>query len=244
MLRRLVWALLASTVFSGFSATAALSADADEFADFPDVPEAERIDASFRDAGMYIGVRGGAVFADDTRFTIAGPATVRNDYDLGYTGSGFVGLELPDIYYGLGVRLEGELGLAQFEVDTHTVGAAPIASAASFGATDALYGMANLYVDYGLGVFRPFVGGGIGVAQVEFDNHGITGAPGVMDDTANGLAWQVMGGLGVDVTNAITLEAMVRYQAIQDVGVISSTGPKTQVDLASTQVMLGARFSF
>ncbi len=244
MLRRLAWTLLASTLFSGFSATAAISADDEDFADFPDVPDVQRFDDAFRDAGLYVGVRGGAIWANETRFTINAGTPVENAYELGLGGSGFFGVDLPDIYYGLGVRLEGELGLSQFDIDTHNVGGAAVTAANAFGSTDAFTGMVNLYFDYGLGVMRPFVGGGIGVARVGFDDHGVTGAPGVMDDTENGLAWQVMVGLGVDVTSAVTIEAMVRYQGIEDVGLVSATGPKTQVDLGASQVMLGARFNF
>lgn len=244
MLRRLAWTLLASTLFSGFSATAAISADAEDFADFPDVPEVQRFDDAFRDAGFYAGLRGGTVWANDTRFAINAGTPVENTYQLGFSGSGFIGVDLPDIYYGLGVRLEGELGLSQFAVDTHTVGGAAVAATGSFGKTDAFTGTVNLYLDYGFGVVRPFVGGGVGVARVGFDDHGVTGSPGVMDDTENGLTWQVMAGLGVDVTSTITVEAMVRYQGIEDVGLVSATGPKTQVDLGTSQVMLGARFNF
>ena len=242
MLRRICWALLASTVFSGFGATAAISAD--DFSDFPDVPDIGRFEDTFREAGFYAGARAGAVWADDTTFTITGPNSVENAYDVGLVGSAFVGFEIPDLYWGAGVRAEAELGYSQFDVDTHTVGGTPTAAADSFGSTDAVFAMANLYVDYGLGALRPFVGGGVGVARVDFENHGVTGNLGVMDDTENGFAWQVMGGVGWAVTGDLTLEAMVRYQEVWDVELVSSTGPISHVDLASTQVLLGARYSF
>lgn len=242
MVRRFFWGLMALTVFSGFSATAAISAD--DFSDFPDTPVIERFDDAFREAGFYAGARGGAVFADDTRFTITGPSTVENAYETGLTGSLFFGFEVPDLYFGAGARLEAEVGYSQLDVDTHTVAGTPVVAANSFGSTDAFTAMANLYVDYNLGAFRPFVGGGIGVARAGFDNHGVTGNLGVMDDTENGFAWQVMAGVGFDVTSDLTIEAMVRYQEILDVELMSSTGPTSTLDLASTHVLLGARYSF
>lgn len=243
MFRRFVVVLLTSTVFSCFSAVSAMSADA-EFSDFPDVPSSDRIEDSFRDAGFYVGARGGAVWANDTQFTITGPALVANSYDLGFVGSLFVGFEVPDLYHGIGMRLEGELGYRQAEVDFHTVAGTPATSANSFGSTDAFTAMANLYADYTLGALRPFIGGGIGVGRVDFEGHGVTGNLGVMDNTENGFAWQVSGGVGYDVTADITVEAMVRYQEILGVELVSATGPVSHVDLASTQVLLGARFSF
>jgi opacity protein-like surface antigen len=91
---------------------------------------------------------------------------------------------------------------------------------------------------------RPFLGAGIGVGRVSLKDHGVTGNLNVMDDTANGFAWQVMGGLGYDVTSALTLEAMVRYQSIEDAELISATGPASNIDLSATSLLLGARVSF
>lgn len=243
MFRRFFVVLLTSTVLSCFSAVSAMSADA-EFSDFPDVPSNVRIEDTFRDAGFYVGARGGLVWANDTQFTIAGPNLVENAYDLGLAGSLFIGFDVPDLYHGIGVRLEGELGYMQADVDFHTVAGTPVTSANSFGSTDAFTAMANLYADYTLGAFRPFVGGGIGVGRVDFENHGVTGNLGVMDNTENGFAWQVSGGAGYDVSAALTVEAMVRYQEIQGVELVSTTGPVSTLDLASTQLLLGARLSF
>lgn len=243
MLRRFVMVLLTSTVFSGFSAISAMSADT-EFTDFPDVPDVVRFEDTFRDAGFYVGARGGAVWADDTQFTITGPALVENDYDIGLAGSLFVGFEVPDLYHGIGLRLEGELGYKKADVDIHTVAGTATAAADSFGSTDAFTAVVNVYADYSFGALRPFVGGGIGVARVDFQNHGVTGSLGVMDDRDNGFTWQVSGGVGYDVTAAITVEAMVRYQEIQGVELVSSTGPGSDLDLSSTQLLVGARFSF
>eukprot|EP00752_Nemacystus_decipiens_P018988 g17044.t1 len=203
-----------------------------------------RFEDAFRDAGFYAGARGGAIWANDTQFTITGPNLVENSYDVGLVGSLFVGFEVPDLYHGIGARVEAEFGYQQADVDTHIVGGTPVTAANSFGSTDAFTAMANVYADYSFGAIRPFLGGGIGVARVDFDNHGVTGNLGVMDDRENGFAWQVSGGIAYDVSAAITMEAMVRYQDIDGVELVSSTGPVSTIDLASTQVLLGARFSF
>lgn len=241
MVRLLSAALVAGSVLSG--GTAVMAAEI-EFSDFPAVPDVVRFEESFRDAGFYAGTRGGIAFAQDTDFAIIAATRVDNTYELGIAGSAFFGFEVPDLYLGVGVRLEGELSYSQFDVDTHTVGGALISADNSLGSTDAFMGMANLYVDYGLGAFRPFIGGGIGVARLDFDAHGLSTATGVMDDTDNGFAWQAMGGLAYDVNSALTVEAMVRYQNVMDVGLVSATGPASSVDLSNTQVLLGARFSF
>lgn len=243
MMRRFLQSVLAMTVFSGWGSLAALSADA-EFADFPDVPQIERLDSAFREAGFYLGARGGVVLANDSEFTITGSVLVENAYEMGFAGSGFVGFELPDLYWGAGLRVEGEAGLIHLDVETHTVGGTEQADKDSFGSTKALAGFLNAYVDLGSGGLRPFVGGGVGVARLTFDDHGVTGNLGVMDDAGNAFAWQVMAGASVHLTKAISLEGMVRHQGVMDVELVSSTGPMSEVDLSSTQLLFGMRYHF
>ncbi|MEM1284552.1 MAG: outer membrane beta-barrel protein [Pseudomonadota bacterium] len=243
MVRRIFKYLLAVTVFSGWGSLAALSADA-EFADFPDVPQMDRLDNAFREAGFYVGARGGVVLANDSEFTITGPDLVENAYEMGYGGYGFIGFELPDLYWGAGLRLEGEVGLIHLDVETHTVGGTERSEDDSFGSTEAIAGFLNAYVDFGNGGLRPFIGGGVGVARVTFDDHGVTGALGVMDDAGNAFAWQIMAGASVHLTDAVSLEGMVRHQSVMDVELVSSTGPTSDIDLSSTQVLFGARYHF
>ncbi len=242
MVSRVSLGYLACLVGFGFGATPALAAD--DFSDFPDMPAMERFDTTFQDAGFYAGLRGGAVWPGETDFTIVGAVRVDNDYNTGFSGSVFAGYDIPDLYWGFGLRPELEIGYWRSTVDTHTVGGTPTSAANSFGATSAWTAMANLYAAYDLGAFGAFGGGGIGVARVTFDNHGVTAAPGVMDDESDGFAWQVSGGIDFDLTSNLTLEAMVRYQEILDVELVSATGPTSSVGVSSTHLMLGARVRF
>ncbi|MEM6381235.1 MAG: outer membrane beta-barrel protein [Pseudomonadota bacterium] len=212
---------------------------------FPAVPEIVAFDHSFRDASFYAGLRGGFGMAEDTDFDIAGPINVVNAYDdFGLVGSAFFGYEVPDLFHSLGLRLEAELGLTTYEVDTHTVGGVATPTADSFGDTFAVTAMANGYVDVDLGFVRPFVGAGVGFARVNFEEHGVTGSLNVMDDSNGAFAWQVMGGLAYDVTHSISVEGMVRYQSIMGVDLSSSTGPESEIDLDTTTLQLGARVAF
>jgi hypothetical protein len=43
-----------------------------------------------------------------------------------------------------------------------------------------------------------------------------------MDDDDTKFAWQLAGGVGYDLTSNLTLEGMVRYQSIMDVGLTST----------------------
>ncbi|MEM6710779.1 MAG: outer membrane beta-barrel protein [Pseudomonadota bacterium] len=220
----------------------ALAADIPE--PFTPAPVIEdRVASSFSRFGPYVGVRGGFSALDDTSFAITG-GTVNNDYeDFGLTGSVFAGYEtqLSPVF---GARLEAELGVSGFEVESHSVGG--VAQPLPTGDTTAFTGMVNAYVDADLGLARPFVGGGIGLGSVSFDDHGAGGNI-LMDDDGTGFAWQVAGGVGFDMTDRLTLETMVRYQSIMDVERTSTTAGGTitsETDVNSTAGLVGLRYRF
>jgi len=204
----------------------------------------ERVQTSFSRFGPYVGVRGGAAWVDDTDFAITG-ATVTNTYeDWNLTGSAFAGYEM-EFFPGFGGRIEAELGYSSFEVESHALSTGA-AAANPTGDTTAFTGMVNAYVDANLGAFRPFAGVGLGMAQVNFNDHGANSAI-LMDDDDTKFAWQLAGGVGYDLTSNLTLEGMVRYQSIMDVDLTSTAAGgsvTSSTDLNSTQGLVGLRYRF
>lgn len=208
----------------------------------------QRVETSFARFGPYIGVRGGAVIADDTSFRddIGGGAiTIDNEYeDWNLTGSAFAGYEM-EFFPGFGGRIEAELGYASLNIEDHLIGST--SQDGADGDTTVFSGMVNAYVDANLGAFRPFAGVGLGMAQVSFNDHG-TSAGTLLDDDDTNFAWQVSGGVGYDLTDRVTLEGLVRYQSIMDVELASTTdlGPSvsSSTDLNTTSAMLGLRYRF
>lgn len=207
----------------------------------------QRVQTSFARFGPYIGVRGGAAIADDTSFVAdpgGGPFTYTNEYeDWNLTGSAFAGYEM-EFFPGFGGRIEAELGYASLNIEDHLQGGASVPGAD--GDTTVFSGMVNAYVDANLGAFRPFAGVGLGMAQVNFNDHGGTAAV-LMDNDDTNFAWQVSGGVGYDLTDRITLEGLVRYQSIMDVELTSTAAGgslTSSTDLNTTSAMLGLRYRF
>lgn len=208
----------------------------------------ERVQTSFSRFGPYVGVRGGAAWAEDTSFTAndgGGVDLYSNSYeDWNLTGSAFAGYEM-EFFPGFGGRIEAELGYSSFNIEDHLIAGA--SQAGADGDTTAFTGMVNAYVDANLGGFRPFAGVGLGMAQVSFNDHSTTAGGVLVDDDDTKFAWQVAGGVGYDLTSNLTLEGMVRYQSIMDVGLTSSgAGGATtsSTDLNSTQGLVGLRYRF
>lgn len=133
------------------------------------------------------------------------------------------------------------------------------------GDVSSLRGFANLYLDIaglmdGLGVFKPYVGAGVGFARNKLDDVSVT------DNTApaafgrftldgarkSSVAWQVMAGTGIAVTEALTVDVGYRYV---DAGEVKSgstlsggfgrvTVDQRTADLRTHEVTLGLRYAF
>jgi opacity protein-like surface antigen len=139
------------------------------------------------------------------------------------------------------------------------------------GKVSSLRGFANLYLDVagltdGLGVFKPYLGAGIGFFRnkladltvtdttvgalatnpANFDRYTLNGS------TRTNFAWQVMAGTGIAVTDAITVDLGYRYV---DAGkaksgvTLTGLGVTTTVDARNANVRtheltLGLRYAF
>ena len=194
-------------------------------------------------SGWYIGMRIGAAFADRTEFDALGES-VESSYDTGYTLSGAIGREF--LTNGvISTRLEGEIGYSSFDVDSHNiVGAGNFSGGNALGSTNALYGLANGYVDFNLGFIAPYVSGGVGYASVDFDNHGVVPAGPELSDSGGGLAWQLGAGVGVSMTDTIKLDLGYRYVGVGDVSLTAVDGTSSNVELRHHQITLGIRKAF
>jgi hypothetical protein len=138
----------------------------------------ERVQTSFSRFGPYVGVRGGAAWADDTSFLSAAPGpagTVNNTYeDWNLTGSAFAGYEM-EFFPGFGGRIEAELGYSSFEVEGHSVGGAAVASQLVTPRLSPGWSM-PMWTPISV-LSGPFAGVGLGMAQVNFNDHGTAVQP-------------------------------------------------------------------
>ena len=123
-------------------------------------------------------------------------------------------------------------------------------------------GLLNAYVDLGSwhGI-TPFVGAGIGAANVEISSFtdigvGVDGFPSVAygdDHDEWNLAWALHAGVGVDVTEQFTMELAYRYLHLGDGqsgdlvaydGTNNVDNPFEFKDISSHDVRLGMRYKF
>jgi opacity protein-like surface antigen len=113
--------------------------------------------------------------------------------------------------------------------------------------------MANGYYDFALTWGKPYVGAGVGWAQNRVDDTNWTNSGGIKHGgTWSGVAWTVMGGVGVPISSTLTLDLGVRYtdlgKIVIDPGAITFGSVATGVysgangRLRAWEVTVGLRF--
>ena len=169
--------------------------------------------------GLYLSVGAGMSMLQDADNTNDTPRVdVKSSYDTGWMVTGAIG-------YGFanGLRVEGEIGYRQVEVDQLDIrddgglGAAlggPSLNGLetpAAGNETALSVMANVWYDINTGTpVTPYVGGGIGVARITLDNLRVAGIT-IVDDHDNVFAYQLGAGVAYAVSQQVSLTLDYRF---------------------------------
>ena len=91
------------------------------------------------------------------------------------------------------------------------------------GDTDAVFFLANLWKDFHLGLFSPYVGAGVGTALLGIDGTYLGGAAG-RDDTSLAFAAQLGAGVRVGITDRLAVDAGYRFKMAVDAN-LKTGGP-------------------
>lgn len=198
--------------------------------------------AALAQAIGYIAATGAVTFANDLRTDAGIRGRLKDGYGFTVATGGPLGP----------VRAEIEAGYRRNKVD----------SARGFGFTvpgrgsaTALSGMVNAYLDpaFQFGLFKPYVGGGIGVARFRARNVTAVGLPpvgqvtdlGSVSGSRTGFAYQLMAGVGASVAPNTTLTVGYRYFATPGVNVRVPLAERVHIDgLKIHAIEAGARFAF
>jgi opacity protein-like surface antigen len=202
--------------------------------------------------GFYFGNRNSVSMADDTRFNLGGGAArITTQYEPGFSNGFMIGYNFGPTFGFASPRLELEVGRSQFSVDTHTVNGGVIPAIDSFGETKAITGFASAFLDFNLSSgndwlsrVKPFIGAGIGFANVELRKQGISATGVIMKDSDTGMAFHVSAGVGFEVFERTTLEIGYRYMQSSDLSFTARDGTKTKTDLKANMITFGLRRQF
>lgn len=225
MRRLLSTTALAAMGLSGFLASA-LAADLPNNDFEPNVTPQQ---ATERLARFYGSIHGGASILTNNTFSgiqtgpggppaaLGSPANVNLDYDTGFNVGGALGYRLPYSWGGISPRIEGELTYQKNDVGngSNFNGGNQVFS----GSQDSLSLFANVLFDYdllGTGKFKPYIGGGVGVAFLDSSvNYFPAANPAanitLREDSSANFAFQAIVGASYQVTKNVELFVDGRY---------------------------------
>lgn len=182
--------------------------------------------------GPFVGIMGGANFAGDE--DVSGLTINRSvDTDTGWAAVPSIGYR-----YNNGLRTELELGYRKNDVDS--------ISGVSNGSGEikTKSAMLNLLYDVNTnGRISPYIGGGVGIANVKYDNVNPIGIGGITDKD-DVFAYQGMAGLSYAMNDAIELAAEYRYFATRDPDLRTSAGVAIESEYKTHAALLGLRWNF
>ena len=194
--------------------------------------------------GFYLGAFGGLNFLDEADGTanLGGPTdiTVEVESDLGWVAGAAAGYA-----FDFGLRAEAELAYRRNALDRATI---PPVSVDLEGDTTALSIMGNLWFDIPLdGAIRPFIGGGLGMAQVSLNDVevGPLGGGTFVDDSDMVFAYQLGGGVAFRIAPGLDLTAEYRYFGTENPDFELEVAPiDAEYEYSSHSVLFGFRYMF
>ena len=215
------------------------------------------------EAGWYGSLGASAVFLEDSSSTISDPlgsVSFDTKFDTGFGLHGAIGHSWD------GLRLEGEVSYRENDLDTFDITNVTLAGVGSLsdigngdfsGDVSALAFMANAWYDFNTGSpWKPFVGGGLGMARISINDASITaltllGVPinladpiPLADDDDWVFAYQIGAGLGYEVTPTTTISLGYRFFATADPDFTGIDDVPFDAEYHSHNIEIGLRISF
>jgi len=174
-------------------------------------------------------------YSFDGELDLPNTPTLRGaDLDEDWTQSLGLGYE-----FDSNVRLEGELAHRFNSLES-----TPFLRAGSDA--HAWSALLNAYYDFGDGRFQPYIGAGVGAAQVSASAL----SPDTLtrfDDDDTGFAWQAMAGVGIGLTDRLTLDLGYRFFAVPNLEYSGTQGgvPRTfETSYENQSATVGLRWQF
>jgi outer membrane protein OmpA-like peptidoglycan-associated protein len=207
-----------------------------------------------RDGALYVGGEFGAMIVEDIDVDIGTRQdAITLDHEYGYDGAGFVG-------YDFGAfRVEAEVGYKKARLDSLQGTVRLPGEGATFGAdrqdvsgsTSALSFMVNGMLDFGddEGI-SGFVGGGVGMARVKFNNQRVFENRGpFLDDSDTRFAWQVIAGVRQAITDNVDVHIKYRFFNVDNIRMnavtaVAAQGGDSESRFRSHSLLGGLTFNF
>ena len=189
-----------------------------------------------QDKPWYVAGGLGASFLNDVDTTDSTGFTITTDFDTGFLGTGAFGRSFGNF------RAEGEVFYNTNDVDTVSALGISIAGSGDVSTTGL---MVNGYYDFETNSkWTPYIGGGIGGANVSINNLSIVGIQ-IADDDTTVFAYQAKVGVAYEFSPAWEGTFGYRFFGTEDADFVDSVGDPFSTDGTQAHIVeLGIRFRF
>lgn len=180
--------------------------------------------------GLYAGAAVGFAKAPDT--TASGTSGGKVKFDNGNMGAVFIGHD-----YGSNIRAEAELARRATDLKS-------VAGNTASGEALATSLMVNVVYDVDVDLpVTPYIGIGLGIAQVKMDGASPFGGSSINDSDMVG-AFQTIAGASYALTDQVDVFGDYRYFKTADADFVTRGGVATSMDFSTHSGLLGLRYSF
>ncbi len=190
-----------------------------------------------QDKPWYVAGGLGVSFADDVDATDSTGFTITADLDTGFLGTGAFGRSFGNF------RAEGELAYNTNDVSTLSVPG--VGGVTASGDISTVGFMVNGYYDFETNSkWRPYIGGGIGGANVSINSLSAVGVL-LADDDTTVFAYQAKAGVAYEFSPAWEGTLGYRFFGTEDADFVDSDGDPFSTDGTQAHIVeLGFRFRF
>ena len=144
------------------------------------------------------------------------------------------------------IRFEGEIMMREVGVEDHIL--AGDALPGPTGEAEVMSIMGNAIYDFNReGALQPYLGLGLGWADVELGGFGVEPIPDVLNDSDSGFAYQFFAGVGLELSENWSLFLDYRFFVASDLSLTASADAgavSSEVDFESQDLVFGVRYSF
>ena len=205
----------------------------------------------------YVGIDAGAIQAENqnTRINSTNSA-LTTKYDTGYDVDGNIGYDFgafrAEFEVGYKNNKNNHINVNSGGLPALPFGAAtispPVGGYQSDGHSRILSFMTNGLVDFGgsdVGSIGGFVGGGVGVARVKYNNYAIpTGGNVFLNDSDTRFAWQLLAGVNKPLTPHFDLGLKYRFFNVQNIRTFAVTGAELDNRFRSHSLLVNLTYRF
>lgn len=105
--------------------------------------------------------------------------------------------------------------------------------------------MANGWLMFSDGEFRPFIGGGLGFANIDIDaSYQLSADPGSTNDSDTVFAWQFGAGFEYSLSETTSLIGLYKHFNASGIEVVDFEDTKQEADFSTNIVQIGLKFDF